>query len=149
MITGTLVQQGLTHPAAEAALPHDTRVPAVTGTASLGPEHVVVVAFVVAVSEALGTQGHALRDPAGLTSEGDKVGSPDQAAHHGVVVLLHVVAEVIRGPSSAHKPPAPVNSLAVVQVLLRVEEVVHQGLEVCGGLQDLWTVPGGRGSCLG
>ena len=121
-----------TYPAAEAALSHHTGITTVTGPPGLGAEHVVVVALVVPVSEALGAQRHALRDPAGLTPEGHKVCGPDEAAHDGVVVLLHVVAEVVRGAAAAHQPPTPVHSIAVIDILLRVQEVVQQSLENVG-----------------
>ena len=42
----------------------------------------------VAVSEAVGTERHALGNPAGLATEGNEVSRPHQAAHHCVVVLL-------------------------------------------------------------
>ena len=47
--------------------------------------------LMVAVSEAIGTQRHALRDAASLASESDEVCRPDETAHDGVVVLLHIV----------------------------------------------------------
>ena len=40
----------------------------------------------VAVLEAVGAEGHALGDAAGATTEGNKVGSPDKAAHGSVVI---------------------------------------------------------------
>ena len=49
------------------------------------------MALVVAMPEAVGTEGHALGDTAGLAPESNKVRCPDQAAHDGVVVLLHIV----------------------------------------------------------
>ena len=74
---------------AEAGLAHNTGVTAIAGPTSLGLEHVVVMSLVVPVSEAVGTQRHALRDTAGDATVGDEVGRPHQAAHDGVVVLLH------------------------------------------------------------
>ena len=90
------------YPRTEATFSHNTRVPAVASSPCLGLEHVVVVSLVVAVSEALSTQRHALRDATGHASVGNKVGSPHEAAHHGVVVLLDVDAEVVRGAAPAH-----------------------------------------------
>ena len=88
------------------------------------------MSLVVAVPEAVCTQGHALGDAAGLAAESHKVGSPDQPAHDSVVVLLHVVGEVIRGPAPAHQPPAPVHRLGVIDVFLWVQQVVQQGLHI-------------------
>ena len=74
---------------AEAGLSHYTRVTAIAGPTSLGLEHVVVMSLVVPVSEAVSTQGHTLRDPTGDAAVGHEVSRPHQAAHDGVVVLLH------------------------------------------------------------
>ena len=62
--------------------------------------------LVIAVAEAVRAEGHALGDAAGLAPEGHEVGRPHEAAHHRVVVLLHVLGEVVGGPAAAHQPPA-------------------------------------------
>ena len=90
------------YPRTEATLSHNTWVPAVASSPRLGLEHVEVVPLVVAVPEALSAQRHALRDATGHASVGNKVRSPHEAAHHSVVVLLDVDAEVVRGAAPAH-----------------------------------------------
>ena len=117
------------YPGAEATLSHNTGISAITSSSSLRLEHVVVMPLVVAVPEAVGAEGHALGDAASLAPESDKVGGPDEAAHDGVVVLLNIVREVVRGPAPSNQPPAPVYRLAVVDVLLGVQKVVQQGLQ--------------------
>ena len=72
----------------------------------------------VAVSEAVGTERHALGDPAGLAPEGHEVGRPDEPAHHGVVVLLHVLGEVVRRPASAHQPPAKISGQNILLYII-------------------------------
>ena len=116
------------YPRAEATLSHNTCISAITSTSCLGLEHVVVMPLVVAVSEAVSTEGHALGDAASLASESHKVGCPDKPAHDGVVVLLHVVREVIRSPPPSHQPPAPVNSLPIIDIFLWVQQVIQKSL---------------------
>ena len=113
--------QFYSYPRTEATLSHNTRVPAVASSPCLGLEHVVVVPLVVAVPEALGAQGHALRDATGHAPVGYKVRGPHEPAHHGVVVFLNIDAEVIGGPAPAHQPLAPLDSLTIVNILVRVQ----------------------------
>ena len=87
------------------------------------------MALVIPVPEAVGAERHALGNAASLTTECYKVSGPDEPAHDSVVVLLHVVREVVRGPPPSHQPPAPVNCLPVIDVFLGVQKVVQQGLE--------------------
>ena len=85
--------------------------------------------LVVAVSEALGAERHALGDAAGLTPERDKVGGPDEAAHDSVVVLLDILGEVIRTVSSTHQPLAPLHSLIITNITVDgVKQMVKQSL---------------------
>ena len=117
-----------TYSAAEATLSHNTGISAITSTSSLRLEHVVVMTLVVAMSEALLAQWHALGDPTGLAAEGNKVCGPDQATHDGVVVLLNILGEVIRAPASSNQPLAPLYGGVIADIFLGVEEIVHQGL---------------------
>ena len=154
------------HPATKSTFSHNTWISAVTCSASLRLEHVVIVTFVVTVSKTFGTERHALRDAAGLTSVGHKVGGPDQAAHHSVVVLLDIVTEVIWSSSSSHQPSAPINCITIIDVFFRVEQMIQQGLKrkitncfksntvaenlkMCWSLKSFRGLGGGSSCCLG
>ena len=122
---------------AEAGLFHDGRIAAIARAPGLALEHVVVVALVVATLEALGAEGHALRDAAGPAAVGHKVSGPDEAAHGGVVVLADVCGEVLVGPPTSDEPLAPVDGVLVVDGFFGMEEVIEQGIEVLRRLRRL------------
>lgn len=78
---------------------HHKRIAAIARPAGGRAEHVEIVARVVAIQKAIGTQGHAQRNGTGSTSIGDKVACPHEATFEGGVVLFDYV-RVGRGKRS-------------------------------------------------
>merc|ERR1719295_846944 len=86
-------------------------------------------------------EGHALGNPAGLATKGNKVCCPDETAHDSVVVLLHILREVVRRLAPSHQPAAPVNCLTVVNIFLRVKQMIKESLQVLWSNCHLLLIP--------
>lgn len=116
----------------ESGFLHNAGIAAIAGAAGLRLEHVVVVAFVIAVLEAFRAETHALTDAASSAPVGHKVGRPNEAAHGRVIELTHVGRKVFITAAAADKPTTPVDRVLVVDGLFRVQQMVQQGGQVSG-----------------
>ena len=112
---------------------HDAEISAIACSTSLRLEHVEIVSLVVAVFEALGAEGHAGGDTAGPAPVGHKVRRPDESANGRAVVLLDQASKLLVVAAAADEGPAPLDSLIVLNLLVRVQQVIKQFVQVLAG----------------